>query len=233
VGFSRDGFPWWRPDRRAFIGVSEREGDWNWGNVQSAGGGCLVVGDELWFYVSGRAGVRGSPASGVSSTGLAILRRHGFASLDAGEAEGTLTTRPVCFGGGGGGRGLAQRGSSRSPVPGARAQSGYLFVNVAAAGGELRAEVCDQGGRVLEPFSRANCLPTRTDKTLQLVRWKDGGDLGQLAVRVVRFRFYLRRGSLHAFWVSSDRSGASHGYVAAGGPGFTGPTDTVGSGGRP
>src|SRR5262249_28170241 len=41
VGFSRDGFHWWRPDRRAFIAVSEHAGDWNWANVQSAGGCCL------------------------------------------------------------------------------------------------------------------------------------------------------------------------------------------------
>jgi hypothetical protein len=45
----------------------------------------------------------------------------------------------------------------------------------------------------------------------------------------VRFRFYLTEGDLYAFWVSPDESGASHGYVAAGGPGLTGPTDTVGS----
>jgi len=32
------------------------------------------------------------------------------------------------------------------------------------------------------------------------------------------------------YWVSPDKSGASHGYVGAGGPGFTGPTDTVGQG---
>jgi hypothetical protein len=36
-------------------------------------------------------------------------------------------------------------------------------------------------------------------------------------------------GSLYAFWVSPESTGASHGYVAAGGPGFTGPTDTVGN----
>jgi hypothetical protein len=35
-------------------------------------------------------------------------------------------------------------------------------------------------------------------------------------------------GRLYSFWVSPDASGASYGYVAAGGPGFTGPTDTVG-----
>ena len=49
LGYSRDGFHWHRPDRRAFIGVSEHVGDWNWGNVQSAGGVCLIVGDRLHF----------------------------------------------------------------------------------------------------------------------------------------------------------------------------------------
>ena len=56
VGFSRDGFHWDRPDRRPFVPVSEKRGDWNWGNVQSTVPCCLVVGDQLWFYVSGRAG---------------------------------------------------------------------------------------------------------------------------------------------------------------------------------
>ncbi|HIE52093.1 MAG TPA: glycosyl hydrolase family 32 [Armatimonadetes bacterium] len=205
VGFSRDGFHWYRPDRRAFIPVSERQGDWNWGNVQSAGGCCLVVGDKLYFYVSGRAGVPGSPASGVCSTGLATLRRDGFASMDAGEREGTLTTRPVKFSG------------------------RYCFVNVDAQSGELRAEVLDEGGRVIAPFSRDNCVPIRVDRTLQPVRWKGADDLSALAGKPVKFRFYLRSGRLYAFWVSPESSGASHGYLAAGGPGFTGPTDTVGS----
>jgi hypothetical protein len=44
----------------------------------------------------------------------------------------------------------------------------------------------------------------------------------------VRFRFHLSNGSLYSFWVSPDDSGASHGYIGAGGPGFTGPTDTAG-----
>ncbi len=30
VGFSRDGFHWSRPDRRPFLPVSEKAGDWNW-----------------------------------------------------------------------------------------------------------------------------------------------------------------------------------------------------------
>jgi hypothetical protein len=61
------------------------------------------------------------------------------------------------------------------------------------------------------------------------VRWKGREDLSSLAGRPVRFRFFLRKGSLYAFWVSPDRQGASYGYVAAGGPGLPGPIDTVGS----
>lgn len=54
-------------------------------------------------------------------------------------------------------------------------------------------------------------------------------DLAKLPGEAVRFRFSVSDGELHAFWVSPEESGASHGYVAAGGPGLTGPTDTVGA----
>jgi hypothetical protein len=204
AGFSRDGFHWHRPDHRPLVPVSERQGDWNWGNVQSAGGCCLVVGDRLYFYVSGRAGVKGSPASGVSTTGLAVLRRDGFASMGAGDKEGSLETRPVTF-----------RGA-------------HLFVNVAAKGGELRAEVLDKDGAAVAGLTRDNCVPVRGDSTRAAVTWK-GADLAKLAGQAVRFRFHLRNGELYAFWVSPEASGASHGYVAAGGPGLTGMTDAVGA----
>jgi len=208
VGFSRDGFHWHRPDRRALVPVSEKYGDWNWGNVQSAGGCCLVVGDRLYFYVSGRAGQRGSPTSGVCTTGLAVLRRDGFASMDAGAGGGTLTTRPVTF-----------RGR-------------HLFVNAEVSGGELRAEVVEQDGKPISGLTADACVAIHGDGTLQRVGWQGGGDLARVAGRSVKIRFHLRQGKLYAFWVSPEVSGASHGYVAAGGPGYTGPTDTVGSGTR-
>ena len=89
LGFSRDGFHWTRPERRAFCPVSETPGAWNYTNVQSAAGGCLVMGDRLYFYVSARG--KGRVA------GLATLRRDGFASMDADSAGGTLTTRVLTF----------------------------------------------------------------------------------------------------------------------------------------
>jgi hypothetical protein len=204
MGYSRDGWHWSRPDRRPFCPVSDRTGDWNANNVQSAGGGCLVVGDQLYFYVSGRAGVPGSNKAGVCSTGLAVLRRDGFASMDAGMNAAQLTTRPMRFSG------------------------KRLFVNVDSSQGSLGVEVLDEQGHVIAPFSQATCLPVRTDKTLQEIRWKDVEDLSRLSGRPVRFRFHLTNGRLYSFWVSPGASGASHGYVAAGGPGLTGPMDTIG-----
>jgi hypothetical protein len=182
-------------------------GDWNWGNVQSTGGCCLVVSDKLYFYVSGRAG-KSFPGCNYNdagaSTGLTILRRDGFASMDADEQEAALTTRLVQF-----------RGKQ-------------FFINADAKAGELRVEVLDRDGRVIKPFTRENCTPLHADKTLQVVKWKGASSLASLAGKPVKFRFHLRNSHLYAFWVSPDASGASHGYVAAGGPGFTGATDTVG-----
>lgn len=214
VGFSRDGFHWWRPDREAFLPVSDAEGAWNWANVQSAGGCCLVVGDELYFYVSGRQGRPGTDAPGVCSTGLATMRRDGFASMDwrmdgervrrvavSEQAAGTLTTRPVRFAG------------------------RHLFVNADLGGGELRAEVLDRDGRVLPPFASAACVPVAGDATRLAVRWA-GADLGAVTGEAVRFRFSMTRGRLYAFWVSAWPSGESGGYPAAGGPGFRGMVDS-------
>jgi hypothetical protein len=205
LGFSRDGFHWDRPDHRPFINVSEHYGDWNWGNIQSAGGGCLVVGDKLYFYFSARAGIKGSKASGACTTGLAVLRRDGFASMDAAETEGTLTTRPIQFNG------------------------KHLFVNLDAKQGELRVEAIDADGKPIAPFTKENCDPVAIDATLAQVTWRGAEDLSALSGKPVALRFHLTNGRLYSFWVSPDRSGASQGYVAAGGPGFTSSRDTVGA----
>jgi hypothetical protein len=211
VGYSRDGFHWHRPDRRSFLPVSEEPGSWNWANIQTAGGGCLVVGDRLHFYVSGRQGRPGTNEPGVCSTGLATLRRDGFASMDWMPAEsrvlrgrpggrGTLTTRPVVFSG------------------------QFLFVNVDARGGELRVEVLDRQGRVISGLTAQACRPITIDGTRVRVRW-DAATLDAVAGEPVRFRFVLTQGRLYAFWVSSSPMGHSGGYPAAGGPDFTGPRD--------
>ena len=206
VGFSRDGFHWDRPCRHPFVPVSEDLSKRV--NIQSVGGGFLVVGDRLYFYVSGRSGSgpRGwGNGSGEDVTYLATLRRDGFASLDAGEMEATAITRPVKFTG------------------------KHMFVNVDDESGELRVEALDAEGRVIPHFSRQECMPVHSNNTLQRIQWKGTRTLESLAGKNVKFKFYLRHGSLYSFWVSASDSGASQGFVAAGGPGFTSTRDTAGA----
>lgn len=204
TGFSRDGFHWDRPDRQPFLPLSEKMGDWNWGNLQSTAPCCLVMGEELWFYVSGRAGKSFPGAEQVdagASTGLAMLRRDGFASMDAGTERGELTTRPIRF------------------------QGKHLFVNVDAPEGLLQVEILDEQGQVIAPLDRGHCQLVRGSSTRQRVTWEGAGDLAAVAGKPVRLRFLLTHGRLYSFWVTSDPEGASFGYVAGGGPGFEGTMD--------
>jgi len=208
IGFSRDGFHWHRPDRCVFLPKSNKPGDWNWGNSQTAAKSPLVVGDRLYFYVAGRAGLTfpgNTYQDAGGSTGLAFLRRDGFASMDAGRNAGILITRPVRFSG------------------------KYLFVNVNNPAGRLRVAISEESGKSIAPFSFDNCTPLTTDSTRHAVQWKGVDDLSQLVGKSVKFSFELSDGELYAFWVSPDRSGASYGYVAGGGPGFVSNRDTVGN----
>jgi hypothetical protein len=206
LAFSRDGYHWERPTHENFLAGTLKEGDWNCAYLHPASGACLIVGDELWFYFgawSGESPEKKSTYAG-GSTGLAKLRRDGFYSMDASGKQGTLTTTPVSFTG------------------------KYPFVNANASGGELKAEVLDQNGAVIEPYTLANSVAVSGDGTKQPLIWKGAEDLSKLSGQPVRFRFMVKNGSLYSFWVSPDVSGASYGYVAAGGPGFTGPKDTTG-----
>src|SRR5436190_2122786 len=92
----------------------------------------------------------GCSASGAASrtTGLAVLRRDGFASMDAGDRGGTLTTRPVRF------------------------KGKHLFVNLDAPKGELRVEVLDEKGKVIAPFGRDSAGTVDGDHTMRGVGWE-------------------------------------------------------------
>jgi len=211
--YSRDGFHWYRPDRRMFISANRTAGSWEYGYVESTGGLCLVVGDELWFYYSAYAGDfkrsnrhwsnNGMYANGA--VGLAKLRRDGFASMQAKIPGATLTTKPVTF------------------------KGKHLFVNAMTAGSELAVEVLNKAGEVMAGFTTEQCHAFCGNSTCAEITWS-GVSLESLAGSEVAFRFSMDRGEIYSFWVSPDASGASYGYVGAGGPGFKSSRDTVGKG---
>ncbi|AKJ65366.1 glycosyl hydrolase family 32 [Kiritimatiella glycovorans] len=212
--YSRDGFHWHRPDRTTAIRAEREAGNWDRGYVQSLGNICVVRGDELWFYYTGFAGNEDRAGEGGmydnGAMGIAKLRRDGFVSMDAGEVPATLTTRPVRF------------------DEGCR-----LFVNADVPEGDVRAEILDAGGEPIPPFTLANSEAFRGDETLREMTWAGAEDFRALRGQAVRFRFTVTDGALYAFWVSPDDGGRSDGFLAGSGPGYTGPTDTVGAAGRP
>ena len=214
IAFSRDGFHWDRNNRTPFIKSSREDGTWNYGYLHASGGICLIVRDELWFYFSAFSGKGSTLSKGETgnfrqdnsmysggSTGLAILRRDGFASMEAGAKEEVLVTKPVLF------------------------EGNDMYVNVDNPEGELKIEILDINGKIIPPYTIENCQLINTNNTKVKVLWSNGENLSKLIGLQVKFRFKMKSGKLYSFWVSSSKHGASNGFTAAGGPGLSGPID--------
>jgi len=213
-GFSRDGKNFFREDYAAAI-ASERwdSGKWDTGYVQPVANGCVIVGDELWFYYGAFAGEpkractegkqfdwtvdSGMYANGAM--GVAKLRRDGFASL---EGTGEIVTPPLEFAG------------------------EYLFVNVDAHAGAISAELIDRAGNPIPGFAAVDSRIERMDSTKLRLSWKGRDRLDTDKYLGHRLRFRLENAALYAFWVSLNPSGASNGYLAGGGPGYATLRDT-------
>jgi hypothetical protein len=83
LGFSRDGFHWDRPDRRGFIRGERRAGAWDRAYLHTTTGVFVVLDDQLVFpycAYSGDAGGGAPTSMAAVRSGLATLRRDGFAS---------------------------------------------------------------------------------------------------------------------------------------------------------
>lgn len=91
LGYSRDGYSWFREDMNPFLAVDGNVTAWNNANLQSAAGSPIIVNDTLYFYLSGRRLVDGNE---ITTTGLATIRRDGFVSMSG---NGELLTEPFCF----------------------------------------------------------------------------------------------------------------------------------------
>ena len=90
--------------------------------------------------------------------GLARLRLDGFASIAAGDPEGTLTTKPLHFDGG-----------------------SALRLNADARGGSLRVEALNIYGEPVAGFTRDQCQIISGDSQNHQVVWNGGGKLGEIA----------------------------------------------------
>lgn len=191
LGYSRDGWNWYREDFVPFCPINDSDKSaWNHGNVQSAVGSPLIVGDKLYFYMSGRR--FNSNGKEVISTGLATLRRDGFASMSG---SGTLTTENLIF------------------------EGSHFYVN-ADVKGSLRVELLDENGNTIPGFSAGDCMAYSQNSVKTKIVWKGNKSLESLEGRKIKVRFHLEDGDLYAFWISRFEDGRSYGYTAGGGPGL-------------
>jgi len=179
---SRDLKHWQRlGDRRAFIGPS---------NVDSGAydttqllppSSPVIHGDELWFYYTGlkyrHVPENADPMGGAIC--LAVLRRDGFVSLDAGNEPGIVLTKPF------------------------EAPTGDLHVNVSADGGALDAELIAVGGKE-NGKTLARSKPLAGDHVDGQLQRKEG-NLAELKSRQVRLRFTLRRASFYSYWFARKK----------------------------
>ena len=175
-------------DRQMFIGPSRRDSG-AYDLTQIIGPSNAVSrGDELWFYYTGiKYRAAGSDYVGKYPAGkwirrpgfdtdggaicLAVLRRDGFISLDATDAEGIVQTRPFAS-------------------PGSK-----LFVNVDAPKGNLRVEVLDGEGNVV-----ARSEPLSGDLLREPVKWAKG-NIADLKGQTASLRFTLRNGQFYSYWL--------------------------------
>lgn len=181
---SRDGIHWVRVgDRQIFLPLGPAD-SWEGGMVRA--GDIIRQGDQLYIYYGGVRGPHTGPRfpkverKHRPAIGLATLRLDGFASIDAGEEEGTLTTKPLLFDG------------SRLVVN-ADAKTGYIMVEI--LDGERPLEIPLQG------FSRADCQAISADSVCHSVAWRTESVLSALRGKIVRLKFYICNAKLYAFSV--------------------------------
>ena len=178
LAWSRDLTSWHRlADRQPFIGPSPT-GAGAYDTTQILGPSAPVVrGDALWFYYTGlkyRGAANWSDAHTLDpdrgAVCLAVLRRDGFVSLDAGNAEGVLVTKPF------------------------RLAGESLYANVTAVRGELRAELLDRDGTVLAVSERL-----RGDLPRGQFLWPEE-KLTSWRNREVSLRFRARQAQFYSYW---------------------------------
>jgi len=133
----------------------------------------LVEQGLIKLYYGGFDSTHGKDG-GNAAVGLATLRKDGFASLDAGEEEGTVTTKPLA-------------GATDS-----------LAVNYRAENGWLKVELLDEQGKVLPGYGREDCVALKSDSVNAPVSWRGTSKLPKPG-KPLRIRFILCNAELYSF----------------------------------
>jgi hypothetical protein len=168
--WTRDGVTW-RRDRHTdkFFEPDPQVGAWD--HAMAWVGSSVAVGDEVYLYYAGYRWGHKYRHSVDRQIGLVKMKRDRFVSREAGASGGTLTTRPLVL------------------------NADSLWLNVNAAGGEVRVQVCDAAGAI-SGFTFDDCRPITSDLLATPVEWRR--PLSSLREQAVRLQFSLRKAQLFA-----------------------------------
>lgn len=172
---SRDGGRCWHKWREAFLRPGPMRERW-WQRNNSIAWGLLAteaaaagMPDEISLYSCENYYI------GPCSLRRFTLRTDGFASIQAPARGGEAVTRPLVF-------------SGRE-----------LVLNLAtSAAGSVRVEIREPGGGPVPGFSLRECPEMYGDAIEEVVRWKNGSDVGAMAGRPVVVRFVMKDADLYS-----------------------------------
>ncbi len=181
IVYSRDGISWVHGDRERTEAIPRGgAGAFDRGMIIGTAKEPIIEGDEVHWYYTGCEHTHGEldMEKRVKRLGRATWQRDRFVALSA-TNEGMVVTKLL----------FPPAGAAR------------LEVNANAAGGQLRAELCGPDGRIVDGFSREECVPLRTDELHWQIRWKTA-DIATIE-DAVQIRFTLNRSKLYSFTFSS------------------------------
>jgi hypothetical protein len=186
MAHSRDGYGWHRTALgEPFIPVGGPD-SWESGMIYPASSPVFLE-DEIRFYYSGFPCLHGESEAGKPvCIGAASLPPDGFVALRAGYDAAELLTRPFA------------------------AHSPEVYVNAAAAHGEVRVAVCEgSSAEPMEGFGLEDCEPIRSDGHAQRVTWP-GADPADIANRPIRLKVRARRADLYSVTMPNGAADAPY-----------------------
>ena len=177
IVYSRDGINWSHADRDRTPAIPRGAGEaFDSGMIAGTAKEPIIDGDDVHWYYTGCDYIHGEVDLDRKTTrvGRATWKRHRFVALNA-QDDGAVTTKTVTL----------------------PEDAADLEVNADARGGQVQVELCRADGRVLDGFSREDCLPMRSDEQRRRVGWR-AADISTINGNV-KLRFLLNRSKLYSF----------------------------------
>ena len=166
---SRGGTRYDRTFMEAFVRPGRDRRNWTSRCNYPAGGVIQTAEDELSIYVE-----RFNTTAEKYLERL-TLRLDGFASLHAGYAGGTMTSKPLTFTG-----------------------SSLELNHATSAAGGIRVALHDANDQPIAGFGLDDCDVLRGDELARTVRWNGNADVSKLTGQPVRLRFEMKDADLFA-----------------------------------